>query len=190
MCVSLLALIFGIVALSQIKRRGQSGRGMAVAGVVISSVTLLLFGAVATVAGLHAALNGSTASSPETSSPTADLPEVRLSPTLDLSVGDCIEDLPYSSHVASVSKIDCDRPHRGEVYEVVPVAGERFPGDETMDNYANKCGPALDRYAPAAANDSAYSMFYLHPTRETWKIGDRTITCVVTTEDKRTGSVH
>jgi hypothetical protein len=43
---SLLALIFGYVALSQLKQRQQSGRGMAIAGIVlgwIGAATLVLF---------------------------------------------------------------------------------------------------------------------------------------------------
>jgi Domain of unknown function (DUF4190) len=46
---SLLGLIFGIVALSQINRTGQKGHGLAVAGIVISAVSLVA--AVALVAG-------------------------------------------------------------------------------------------------------------------------------------------
>lgn len=38
---SLLALIFGIVALSQIKRTGQGGKGMAIAGIVLGAVGLV-----------------------------------------------------------------------------------------------------------------------------------------------------
>ena len=37
---SILALIFGYVALSQIRRRGESGRGMAIAGVVLGWIGL------------------------------------------------------------------------------------------------------------------------------------------------------
>jgi hypothetical protein len=39
---SILALLFGLVALRQIKQTGQRGRGFAIAGVVISGVTILL----------------------------------------------------------------------------------------------------------------------------------------------------
>jgi len=39
---SVLALIFGIVALRQIRRRGEGGRGMAIAGVVLGSVGVVL----------------------------------------------------------------------------------------------------------------------------------------------------
>jgi hypothetical protein len=54
---SILALVFGLVALRQITRTGQRGRGLAIAGVVISAVTILLL-VLATVAflvahGLH-----------------------------------------------------------------------------------------------------------------------------------------
>jgi hypothetical protein len=39
----LLGLVFGIIALNQIKQSGQSGRGMAIAGIVISSLLIALF---------------------------------------------------------------------------------------------------------------------------------------------------
>jgi peptidyl-prolyl cis-trans isomerase B (cyclophilin B) len=45
---SILGLIFGIVALNQIKRTGEGGHGLAVAGIVISVVGMVL--AVALVA--------------------------------------------------------------------------------------------------------------------------------------------
>jgi hypothetical protein len=51
---SVLALIFGYVALSQIKKRGDAGRGMAIAGVVLGWVgiaTLVGFIALAVAMG-------------------------------------------------------------------------------------------------------------------------------------------
>ena len=36
--ISLLSIIFGFIALSQIKKRGQKGRGMAIAGIVLGFV--------------------------------------------------------------------------------------------------------------------------------------------------------
>ncbi|BBZ37218.1 DUF4190 domain-containing protein [Mycobacterium conspicuum] len=51
----ILGLIFGIVALGQIKRTGQGGRGMAIAGIVIASVWIVLCIAV----GIFAAISGS-----------------------------------------------------------------------------------------------------------------------------------
>src|SRR3954452_24834831 len=44
-----LGLIFGFIALSQIRERGQGGRGLAIAGIVISIVSLFI--GIAIVAG-------------------------------------------------------------------------------------------------------------------------------------------
>lgn len=40
---TILAIVFGVVSLNQIKRTGQGGRGMAIAGLVISGISLALF---------------------------------------------------------------------------------------------------------------------------------------------------
>jgi Domain of unknown function (DUF4190) len=40
---SILGLIFGLVALNQIRRTDEGGRGMAVAGIIISSVIFVIF---------------------------------------------------------------------------------------------------------------------------------------------------
>ncbi|GMA24783.1 hypothetical protein GCM10025864_25420 [Luteimicrobium album] len=62
---SILALVFGLVALRQIKRTGQRGRGFAIAGVVISGVTILLLVLGVTLfLGAHD-LNGGTGPSVE-----------------------------------------------------------------------------------------------------------------------------
>jgi hypothetical protein len=47
-----LGVIFGFVALSQIKRSGQRGRGMAIAGIVIGSILLVLGIALWTLAAI------------------------------------------------------------------------------------------------------------------------------------------
>ncbi|OBH00731.1 hypothetical protein A5696_15325 [Mycobacterium sp. E2699] len=47
-----LGIIFGFVALSQIKRTGQKGRGMAIAGIVIGAIALVAGVALWTLAAL------------------------------------------------------------------------------------------------------------------------------------------
>ncbi|GAA4836337.1 hypothetical protein GCM10023221_11830 [Luteimicrobium xylanilyticum] len=57
---SVVALVLGLVALRQIKRTGQRGRGFAIAGVAIAGATIvLLVLAVALFLGAHG-LNGGT----------------------------------------------------------------------------------------------------------------------------------
>lgn len=40
--LNVLAIIFGFIALSQIKKNGQGGRGMAIAGIIIGFATLII----------------------------------------------------------------------------------------------------------------------------------------------------
>jgi len=40
--LNVLAIIFGFIALSQIKKTGQGGRGMAIAGIIIGFATLII----------------------------------------------------------------------------------------------------------------------------------------------------
>jgi Domain of unknown function (DUF4190) len=49
---AILGVIFGFVALSQIKRSGQRGRGLAIAGIVIGSILLVLGIALWTLAAI------------------------------------------------------------------------------------------------------------------------------------------
>jgi hypothetical protein len=49
LCLAPLGLIFGIVALLQISKKGQRGKGLAIAGISVSGVVLVLAGVVATI---------------------------------------------------------------------------------------------------------------------------------------------
>lgn len=55
-CCNVLGIIFGHVAISQINRTGEGGRGMAVAGLVIGYVSL----AIGIIWGIAAASAGSS----------------------------------------------------------------------------------------------------------------------------------
>ena len=56
---AILGIIFGCISLSQIKQRGQQGRGMAIAGIVIGALWLLLviIGIIALIAAIHSENN-------------------------------------------------------------------------------------------------------------------------------------
>lgn len=59
---SILAVIFGHVALKQIKRNGESGRGLAIAGLVLGylGIAVLVVGGIAAgIVGVVQALSGS-----------------------------------------------------------------------------------------------------------------------------------
>ena len=168
--VVFLSVIFGIIALVQIKRRGQRGRGMAIVGLVFSALwTLLVVGLVILA----------VVSSDGSVRATA------------VDTGDCIETIPAdNARVARLPKVACDKPHEGEVYARIAVTGDAFPGQSTLErDFRDRCAAALASYSPKAAIDPDIDSYVLYPTQVTWNNGDRDVVCIATTKDKRTGSI-
>jgi putative regulator of septum formation len=106
-----------------------------------------------------------------------------------VKAGDCLGDIPDSSRVLYVHTVTCDQPHKGEVFSVLTVPDGDFPGDAAVMKYADQCKPALAKYAPSAVNDAAIKLFVLYPTSDSWQRGDRTVTCIATSENPRTGKL-
>jgi len=163
----LLSVIFGIVGLNRAKY-GQGGRGLAIAGLVLSGLWVL--GAAAVVVVLLIVGKGTVSAT-------------------DVKVGDCLKEIPGNSKVFTVDTIGCDETHAGEVFAVLMMPEGDFPGQSAIDTYQNKCEPALASYAPRAITDDSVQLYVLYPTEETWKRGDRAVTCVATLDPPRTGSL-
>lgn len=104
--------------------------------------------------------------------------------------GDCLAEIPDSSRVLYVKTVSCDQPHRGEVFAVLPLPDGDFPGDAAVMKYADKCGPALADYAPGASAQADVQLFVLYPTADSWQRGDRTVTCIATSKNPRTGKIR
>ena len=102
----LLSVIFGIIALGKTKAGGQRGRGMAIAGLVLSLLWTIGI-TVAIVAAVMAPTHSVSA--------------------LNVKLGDCLADLPSGSTVSRVNTTSCDRPHSGEVAGGVEDARRVFP---------------------------------------------------------------
>ncbi|MBU9762860.1 hypothetical protein FR943_03185 [Mycobacterium sp. TNTM28] len=103
--------------------------------------------------------------------------------------GECLAEVPDSSRVLYVKTVGCDQPHHGEVFAVLTLPDGDFPGDAAVVEYTDKCGPALAGYAPDAAHDSGIQLFVLYPTADSWQRGDRTVTCVATSKNPRSGKI-
>ena len=165
-----LGVIFGIIALSQTKDGRQAGRGLAIAGLVLSGCWALFY-----VGAIIIAI-------------ATDDGSVRAT---DVKTGDCIEASPVDmEQVLRLPKVACDQPHEGEVYALVRVVTDDFPGQSILESeYRDRCVPALAVYSPGAATDPDVQISVLYPTRGTWDQGDRDVVCIAVTEDKRTGSI-
>ncbi len=58
-----------------------------------------------------------------------------------------------------------------------------------MVDYTDQCGPALASVSASAARDDSIEVFTFYPTEQTWKAGDRNVTCIATTQTPVTSSL-
>jgi Septum formation len=102
----------------------------------------------------------------------------------ELAVGDCFDDgdmaLGEFEEVGEVPLVDCSEPHHNEVYAVVTVDGEVFPGEEAIQAQADEvCFAAFDPFVGLDYESSALDFGWLVPTADSWEMGDRVVACFV-----------
>ncbi|MFI6472199.1 DUF4190 domain-containing protein [Streptomyces sp. NPDC050516] len=186
-CIPPLGLILGAVALGQIKKKGQCGKGMAVTGIVFSTIgTLLLIVSIATggISGGWQNFKDGWNSSTSTRN------------TLDLRKGDCF-DVPggkLEREVVSVRIVPCKGKHDAEVSGSFVLADSgAYPGADAISTQADaRCWDVEQAYAmdswklPAGAGP-----YYYTPSPKSWGLGDHTVTCAFASEGgKLEGSVR
>ncbi len=176
-------LVLGLIALRQIKRRGERGRGMAVAGAVLSSAGLALW-----------TLMLATGAAADFWEGVKD--GARADSVLALREGDCFNSpTGLEGWADEATKVPCAREHDGEVFALVTLPGGAYPGEDSLTGTADeRCydlvdGYVMDRWALPGTVD----VYYYIPTGESWRLGDRGITCVLGERDGRsrlTGSLR
>jgi hypothetical protein len=179
LCGIPLAVIFAFVALSRIKRSGQGGRGLAIAGLAVSAAWVLLFAALIAIGASQEAPRDSAGVVTRPASVDVD----------DLKKGDCIVAVPEGD--GSVRDIDvtpCTSPHRAEVYATFDLPGGEYPGTTRASDLADEgCGeraPTIDSTAGGELD-----IFFVYPQRGSWALGDRSVTCFVATTTPVTSTI-
>lgn len=178
---ALLGIVFGFVALSQIKRNGQNGRGLAIAGIVLSAmwtIIIVLAIVLAVTAAAHRDPTGTVTQGGEISA-TA------------LKVGDCVNNLKDSNDVLSLPGVPCTQPHEGEVFAVFDLPPGDYPGQAAVDEQVStQCNSRLTAYSPGAQDDSSVGLFSVYPLEQNWVRGDREVVCIATAKSgTTTGSI-
>ncbi|MFJ2056509.1 DUF4190 domain-containing protein [Streptomyces sp. NPDC087908] len=185
-CLPPLGLVLGLVALPRIRKRDQAGKGLAVAGIVLSALSSLLLVVGIATGGLSTFWGGFKEGVEEAS---------RSKSAFSLRTGQCFTpDGRLDEYATDVTVVDCARPHIGEVTGGFKVTGFRtWPGEDAIDAIAQKrCetvngGYALDTWA---VPKDVWLYYYL-PSAQSWRLGDRTVTCVFAGEKKPfSGSVR
>ncbi|MEU9332467.1 DUF4190 domain-containing protein [Streptomyces sp. NPDC048290] len=182
--VPLLGLVLGVVALVQIRRSGERGKGMAIAGVVLSSVGMVLWVTLMVTDGLSSFLDDFAAG-------------VHESNTLYVETGTCFNTPggPSGEVTYDLDEVPCEDRHEGEVFATFELPDGDFPGDarieETADErcYALQSSYAMDSWALPENVD----VYYLVPIRSSWRLGDREVACFfghVDTGSRLTGSLR
>lgn len=116
------SLIFGIVALTQIKKRNQGGKGMAIAGLALSGAWLAAI-CVGVVVAIIANNDDVKANTDPTTRPSKEV-LVRVE---TLKTGDCVNDLQETDSLRKLPAINCSQPHQGKVVGEFNVTGSSFP---------------------------------------------------------------
>lgn len=166
---AVVGIVLGIVALGQLRRRVQQGKGMAVAGIVLGALWLL--GWVALIVFL-----------PE------DAPAPSAAPTTvtqrhevfveALKAGDCFSG-GRKDAVDLVTVVPCASPHESQVVVTFELPAGPYPGDKAVSAAAEKgCSEKADPLITDKAYDELDPSSISPSDAYTWR-GDRTVVCVV-----------
>ncbi|MEX5636584.1 DUF4190 domain-containing protein [Parafrankia sp. FMc2] len=163
-----LSVLFGLAALVQIRRRGQRGKAVAIAGLVLSALwTLAVVGVAVAYVTAEADRDAS-----------GRIVNAGFVPTGDLRPGDCLTENPTGQEASTVDVVPCTDPHFGEVYAVYELPAGAYPGDPALEETAAVgCVKHAASVAPAVL-ENLDSLFYFRPSEESWHDGNHTVTCV------------
>lgn len=118
----------------------------------------------------------------------ADVPVAGAVSAKDLTVGTCISDANSTTgDVTTFDAIACDKPHDGEVFTIIALEGERYPGTKFVQGKGQRgCRARLRRQVTARQfRDRLLGYKFVYPTRQSWAQGDREVTCLATFREPR-----
>ena len=86
----------------------------------------------------------------------------------------------------TVEKLACTESHNAEVIFVGEYTGTTYPIALSLDAYLNdNCVTAFETYVGRAIDSAPeLSIGYVHPSRDGWDNGDKTITCYLSQPDQ------
>lgn len=101
--------------------------------------------------------------------------------SFELRVGDCFDLKDAAAElVADVTAKPCTETHEYEVYLVEDMPAGDFPSQATIDAYAaDSCLPAFESFIGLAYEQSELEIYYLAPSEDSWRNGDRAVMCAV-----------
>lgn len=180
---AILALVFGIIALNQLRYQPRKGRGLAIGGLVLGSLW---------IAGLAALVVVGLVTGPERG---ADGQVTSQGQTVldNLREGDCFDgvgaDLASWDGRGSVTVKPCDTSHEAQVGARLTLPDGTFPGLDKVGDLAMKaCTDTLEPMMRDEAFDQLDLVVFYPNSAFSWRM-DRSAICVlVALQDTTTGS--
>lgn len=173
---AILGIIFGILALSQLRRRPQRGRGLAIAGLVLSGLWILIVGGI--IAAAVAVSPNRSASGQITRSGPISIYSLRA--------GDCFQNPPGSAElrVLTVTAVPCTTAHNAQTFAEFTPSGSSYPGRPALIRQAGQgCRARVSGNLDRSKITSTMTLRYIFPEPQTWADGHRAVICLV--EDSR-----
>ncbi|HEX2805028.1 MAG TPA: septum formation family protein [Kineosporiaceae bacterium] len=178
-----ISAVLGIIALIQIRRRGQRGKRLAITGILLTVFWALV------IAGAVVLIARSTA----TRGADGHVTERGSVLVTQLRVGDCVEKWSTAStvgQVGSVTVVPCTTSHDAEIFLTYAVPGTTFPGDRQVTAAATTQCLAGSKTALKPAELAKAQIAYLKPLASSWTKGDRNVICVAVSKTPVTHSIH
>jgi hypothetical protein len=170
--VFIFSVIFASIALHRIKRLGQRGRGLAIAGLVLSGLWITL---------IALAVMGANTSTATRSSTTGIITHSGRINVFSLKIGDCFDNPAGAKTVHSVTAIPCDQPHNAQIYAKFKLSGSdlSYPGAAGVARMARSGCNARTGSVNKSMTTSAMSIRIFLPAELAWITGQRTVSCMI-----------
>ena len=179
----------GVGALVTLRRSGEGGKGMAIAGIVLGAVSLLFFGGLALLGVLSA--DDDPYAAPDVPAASADPAQGAADP---VDIGDLTEGACYDDGEEDFEAIEqpCTSAHDGEVFSTLVLPPRDFPGDRAVQDEAqDSCDREFAKYVGIDVHSSRLETDVLYPDRTMWEDGYRDVMCLAygPDGDQLTGTV-
>ncbi len=169
----LFSVIFGIVALVQIRNNPQQrGKGLAVAGLVLSGLWVAGFVLLVVIAAL---------ATPQRSSTTGQVTQQGTASVFSLRTGDCFQNPGSQAVVTTVAVVPCTQAHNAQVFAQFPATGgSTYPGLAALKAQARQgCRARIRTNVNRSLVTNSMTIQFLYPESDSWASGQRTIRCLI-----------
>ncbi|NUP52481.1 MAG: DUF4190 domain-containing protein [Catenulispora sp.] len=175
----IVGLVLGLVALSAVRRSGQKGKGLAISGIVLSSLWIALFAGLITVAAV-------TAPDPVHRDAAGNVVKKGSVPVFSLRPKDCFT-VPAGmigsteSHLKDFTVVPCSTPHDSETVGSFTATESSFPGiDALRAEGRSQCFTVLTAYLTDVGSLPNGSIVqFVYPNEQAWAASKHRVVCFI-----------